>query len=95
MITKIDIEKFIKKLEVKMPKGYAIGFSIGVKFARVFHTLGSPEHPQRSCWGFLDLSNGDVLKSAGWNRPAKHPRGNIFEDNIMDKVEWTGPRSLK
>lgn len=28
---------------------------------------------------FLDKTNGDVLKAAGWNVPAKHVRGNIFD----------------
>lgn len=30
---------------------------------------------------FVDIQNGDVLKAASWNAPAKHARGNIFDDN--------------
>lgn len=31
---------------------------------------------------FVDKTNGDVLKAAGWKAPAKHARGNIYnEDN--------------
>jgi len=30
---------------------------------------------------FVDTQNGDVLKAAGWNAPAKHARGNIFNDD--------------
>jgi hypothetical protein len=31
------------------------------------------------------MANGDLLKAAGWNSPAKHARGNIFEMN-----SWKG-----
>jgi hypothetical protein len=53
-----------------------------------------------SVWGFvakedgvhkgLPMKSGDVLKAAGWSAPAKHTRGNIFDDN-QDYFEWTGP----
>ena len=48
-----------------------------------------------SCWAFIDLSNGDILKPASFKTPAKHARGNIFADNRMDSVNWTGPKYLK
>lgn len=40
---------------------------------------------QRSVWGFVNMANGDILKAAGWNAPAKHARGNIFDTN-----SWKG-----
>ena len=53
-----------------------------------------------SVWGFVAYSDGmhkgvpmkrgDVLKAAGWSAPAKHTRGNIFDDN-QDYFNWTGP----
>ena len=53
-----------------------------------------------SVWGFvakedgvnkgLPMKAGDVLKAAGWSAPAKHTRGNIFDDN-QDYFQWTGP----
>ena len=56
-----------------------------------------------SVWGFvsnvdgthkgLPLQVGDVLKAAGWSAPAKHTRGNIF-DNNQDYYTWTGPNYL-
>jgi len=36
----------------------------------------------RSAYCFVDRTNGDVLKPAGWKGPAKHARGNIFTDHI-------------
>ena len=56
-----------------------------------------------SVWGFVayadgmhkgvPMKRGDVLKAAGWNAPAKHTRGNIFDDN-QDYFSWTGPNYL-
>ena len=53
-----------------------------------------------SVWGFvskvdgshkgLPLKVGDVMMAAGWSAPAKHTRGNIFDDN-QDYFQWTGP----
>ena len=53
-----------------------------------------------SVWGFVAKTDGvhkgvpmiagDVLKAAGWSAPAKHTRGNIF-DNKQDYFSWTGP----
>ena len=53
-----------------------------------------------SVWGFVakadgthkgvPMKMGDVLKAAGWASPAKHTRGNIFDDN-QDYFRWTGP----
>ena len=39
-------------------------------------------------WGFVDKTNGDILKPAGWNAPAKHARGNIYDD---DPILFIGP----
>lgn len=30
---------------------------------------------------FVDKTTGDVLKSESWSKPAKHARGNIFDDS--------------
>jgi len=67
----------------------------GSKFIKVVN--------DNSVWGFiakvdgthkgLPLKAGDVLKAAGWRAPAKHTRGNIFDDN-QDYFDWTGPNYL-
>jgi hypothetical protein len=42
-------------------------------------------------WGFVDKTNGDILKPEGWKKPAKHNRGNIFDDNPMLFIGPHGP----
>lgn len=50
------------------PETYS--YSMGKKFAKVVS--------ERSVFCFVDLANGDILKAAGYNAPAKNgSRGNI------------------
>ena len=52
-----------------------------------------------SVWGFVSMweginkgslvCKGDLLMAAGWNSPAKHSRGNIFDGT--DKWTYYGP----
>jgi len=56
-----------------------------------------------SIWGFISMfegdykgvpiKEGDLLKPASLNTPAKHSRGNIFEGT--DTWEFYGPKYLK
>lgn len=51
---------------------------------------------QRSVHAFIDRTNGDVLKAASWKAPAKHARGNIFdENNGLSSMGPHGPAYLK
>lgn len=62
-----------------------LGVQPGRKYARLVTMFnGQP----RSAFAFVDLSNGDILKCAGWNSPAKHARGNIRVGNA-DNL-WNG-----
>ena len=49
----------------------------------------------RSVYCFLDTRNGDILKAAGWKAPAKHPRGNIFDKNILGGLSPYGADYIK
>ena len=43
---------------------------------------------------FKHFKKGDVLKAAGYNKPALNaPRGNVLEGNYP--IRWTGPLYLK
>jgi hypothetical protein len=45
---------------------------------------------------FVNKENGDVLKAAGWKAPAKHARGNIFDDNNgLGSMNPYGPQYLR
>ena len=56
------------------PPTFTVDF--GRKFARIVRNdAGQSVH----C--FVDMTNGDVRKAAGWKAPAKHARGNINDDS--------------
>lgn len=49
-----------------------------------------------SAWCFIDKKNGDILKAASWRSPAKHARGNIFDEhNGMKYITPYGPAYLR
>ena len=77
------------------PKKMNLSLKEGRKFIKVID--------DNRVWGFvakedgthkgLPMKRGDVLKAAGWSAPAKHTRGNIFDDK-QDYFRWTGPNYL-
>lgn len=63
-------------------------FKIGKRYAKVIR--GGSVH----C--FVDRENGDVLKAASWNAPAKHARGNIYDaKNGLGWMREFGPAYLR
>lgn len=50
-----------------------IYYKLGKRYAKLFYT--------GSVFCFVDMTNGDVLKSASWKTPAKGARGNIFDEH--------------
>lgn len=60
---------------------------LGKRYARLVSSR--PACPDdRSAMGFIDLTNGDILKAAGWKTPAKHARGNIRKGDVSNL--WNG-----
>lgn len=55
----------------------------GKRYIKIVHIVEG----SRSAWAFIDKETGDVLKPASWRAPAKHARGNIFD-------EWNGMRFM-
>ena len=50
----------------------------------------------RHVWAFIDRSNGDVLKPASLNAPAKHARGNLFDETLgLSQLGPYGPAYLR
>ena len=50
-----------------------------------------PDDPRHSVYGFIDKTNGNILKAESWRKPAKHARGNIWENDRMQFVGVYGP----
>ena len=74
------LEGFIKEWEDKVRPVFereltnltfeGMTWTKGRKYAKLVHN--------RSVVAFVDMNNGDIYKPAGWSKPAKHVRGNIF-----------------
>jgi hypothetical protein len=66
----------------------------GKRYIRIVR--GDVSNGQRSVHCFVDQTNGDVLKAAGWKAPAKHARGNIFDEhNGLGSMGEYGPAYLR
>ncbi len=51
----------------------------GKKFAKIVRHDVNGSSASVHC--FVDMTNGDIRKAAGWKAPAKHARGNIYDDS--------------
>lgn len=56
----------------------------GKRYIRVFR--------DNSAYAFIDKTNGDVLMPASWRAPAKHPRGNVWNED--HGLNCTGPYGI-
>jgi hypothetical protein len=64
----------------------------GRRYVRVVDT----QYGSSSVHCFVDKSNGDVLKAAQWRSPAKHARGNIYDEaNGLASMGPYGPAYLR
>ena len=65
----------------------------GKRYVRIVRSEGTNS---RSVHAFVDTTNGDVLKPASWKAPAKHARGNIFDESKgLKHMSSYGPAYLK
>ena len=83
----------------KMVGDFINGFVVksGQKYVKIMSGNGGT--PGGSCWGFVvkndntKFKKGDILKPAGWNKPATNSaRGNVLDG--MYEINWTGPMYL-
>ena len=49
----------------------------------------------KSVYCFIERDTGAIMKSASWQRPAKHARGNIFADRPLDGCTVYGAMYLR
>ena len=80
----------------KMVGNFINGFVVksGQKYVKIMSGNGGTVGG--SCWGFVvkedtpKFKKGDILKPAGWNKPATNAaRGNVLDGNY--EIHWTGP----
>lgn len=57
----------------------------GKRYVRIVKRERNPQTGELcergSAFCFIDTTNGDILKAAGWKAPAKGKRGSIFSDD--------------
>ena len=64
----------------------------GSKYIKIIsEDVGMGNSNSRRVWGFIVKSNGDILKEQSWSRPAKHNRGNIFDEDPLLFIGQYGP----
>lgn len=83
---KAQIDLFLTKLKALYVAEYTRLYGNNLR-SPVFHAeYGSKNarivvaDSQHSVYCFIDLSNGDIYKAAGWKAPAKGKRGSIWND---------------
>ncbi len=70
----------------------------GKKYLRIITTRinNDGSEGQRSVHCFINMENGDILKSKSWKAPdLKNPRGNIYSPDCMKAVTVHGAVYLK
>lgn len=85
------VEQFMAALQLKIGNAYAnhhptstipiMGIMIGARYIRIVRR-NSADEKSGSAYGFIERTTGNILKPAGWKAPAKHARGNIFQDDL-------------
>lgn len=55
-----------------------VGIDSGPKYIRLWRADSTGS---KSALGFIDKTTGFLLKSEGWKKPAKGPRGDVFKDD--------------
>lgn len=88
------VEDFAQKVQCLpgMPGDAIVNVSFGRRYARIYKVWGG----QSLCWGWVDMTNGDIRRG-GWKSPDMRvpPRGRITDVDIMSSMQWTGPPYLK
>ena len=89
-VVNADYARFMpKRLDMTPTLRYS-NIAANTKYIRIMACDDSRD--QRSAWGFINLENGDVLKTDGWKKPALNfSRGNIYNaDHGASRLKWTG-----
>lgn len=78
-----DAEVAAFTLMAQEKTGLKLGYEIVKRYARIFSTRDDEEG--RTVFGFIDMTNGNVLRADSWKRPnltIKNPvQGNLFDED--------------
>ena len=86
----------VTDIKTQMEEDYADGlfYETGSKYIKV---ISDKRHQQSVCLFVVNTDRdkkfrfGDILKPAGWAAPARNfARGNVFEEDGFNRVQWTG-----
>lgn len=92
MIDKAVVNEYVHAIEIAQAAYYGeryptldipvVYVEYGRRFARIVQERG-----QRSVHAFVDMTNGDVLKSAGWSAPQRTRDGKLaVRYNLLDPI---------
>lgn len=86
--------EFVRGVQAMAAEGVIIETVPGRRYVKLVERDDSIQLRCVHC--FVDRKNGDVLKAATWRAPAKHARGNIFnEDRGLGGVTRHGAKYLR
>ena len=81
------MDSYWKRMEFTFDDPDKIVVEYGQKYARVIHQDASSDRGSRSVHTFVNMINGDILKSGSWKAPAPNGvRGNIFAEDFGASV---------
>lgn len=92
---------FLEALQEKLTKIYNLKDMphlapiLSVNSGKKYDKIVSQQNGNKSVYCFIEKSNGDILKAATWNAPAKTPRGNIWNANMLDGCTQYGAEYLR
>lgn len=66
----------------------AIGTPLEAEVGQRYIRLVIDSHGQRHVHAFVDRTNGDIIKAAGWKAPQKGVHGLAVRGNLLDTVDF-------
>ena len=93
-----NVEEFNRAIEIReeMTEEYCNGLEV-TEGSRYWKIISNDRGGGRSVKGFIakagdkKFMEGDLLKAAGWNAPARNfARGNVLSGRGVNSVRWTG-----
>ena len=77
---------------------FKLEMMVGIKYTRIVKSEYDKRDGKpitRSAYGFIDMTNGNLLKAASYAQPAKGARGNIFAKNPLEGCQPYGMAYLR